>query len=379
MSTLSYTYNLTNGTTADANEVMGNFNSIAAVVNGSIDTANINLGITPAWTGAHTFNATNLKVKGSSSGVASLQNTFTTNNRTLTLPDTGANDTLVGLKHLKPGLYNITFAQGADSSQLKLTGVLGALSSNTPGYAILRDHYTGTLTIFVVVTDVTIDLTGAHWGLDGKGNVTDAILRVYAINDNNILRWGVGYQGGFVHLRNTQDDTTASNINLPEEILVNTNVTTDFSVCADVGYILASFTDASNEWAITQYHSNRSADGLWQPWNTTFSGFSVNPSNLNSLWSQIGKTIFINFSNTTDGTSNSTAFTLTGPIKCANSHISWPARITNNGVVSSTPGIVEANAASATFQLYTSYALQAWTNVNAKNARFQGSYEAYQP
>lgn len=378
MSNLSYTYILTNGTTADANEVMGNFNSVAAVLNGDVDTTNINLAIAPVWTGIHTFGAGNLKIKGAGSGLAVLQYTNTPFSRTYTFVDSEANDNIVTQRFLSPGAYRLKFAQGSDASQLLLTGEGGSLFTDSPAWITIR-RLDGTFITHSLTGDVTIDLTGAHWGLDGKGDVTGAILRVYAIDDNGTLKFGVGYQGGFTYIRNTQDDVTAANINLPEEILVDTNITTDNSAMLDIGYIIANFTDATNEWAITRYCAGLSADGLWQPWNTTFSGFSVNPSNFNSLWSQIGKTIFINFSNTTDGTSNSTAFTLTGPIKCANSHISWPARITNNGVVSSTPGIVEANAASATFQLYTSYALQAWTNVNAKNARFQGSYEAYQP
>ncbi len=69
MSTLTYTNSLQNGTTADADEVMANFNNITSVVNGSIDGTNIdtstalsvasivNAGIL-TQTGVATFTAT---------------------------------------------------------------------------------------------------------------------------------------------------------------------------------------------------------------------------------------------------------------------------------------------------------------------------------
>ena len=41
MTTLTFTNTLTNGTTADADEVMANFTNVSSVVNGSVDGTNI--------------------------------------------------------------------------------------------------------------------------------------------------------------------------------------------------------------------------------------------------------------------------------------------------------------------------------------------------
>ncbi len=283
----------------------------------------------------------------------------------------------------KPGIYNINFAQGADSSQLKITSAQGAaLSASNPGIVAIRSSTAGTVRFFYVTADVTMDLTGAHWGLDTKGNTTGSLLRVYAIDDNGTLRWGVGYQGGFNYIRNTQDDTTASNINLPEEIYTNGNVATDNSPMLDVGYIKANFTDASNEWAITDYFPSESADGIWQQWTTTFGGFSAAPAITDSNWMQIGKTVFLS-QTTANGTSNATTFTATAPIKA---RIAQGGQgngyLVNNGatLAAAQAGAVwTTTAASVTLDARRDPLGTAWTAANGKRANLTMFYDAYQP
>lgn len=292
-----------------------------------------------------------------------------------------------GLRWMDPnifrqqGLHNIAFAQGADSSQLKITSAQGAaLSATNPGYVVMRSSTAGTYRKFSVTADVTMDLTGCHWGLDAKGNVTGAILRVYAIDDNGTLRWGVGYQGGFNYIRNTQDDTTATNINLPEEIFTNGNVATDNSPMLDVGWIKANFTDATNEWAITEYHPNESADGLWQPWVFTITGFSVNPTWTNTRWMQQGQTIFILGHKNANGTSNATTWTMTAPIKSRDSRVAgMSAGVVDNGAAATTCSATQATASSVTLNIFKDPIGTAWTNANGKACHVWGQYEAYQP
>ena len=281
------------------------------------------------------------------------------------------------------GLHNIAFAQGSDSSQLKITSAAGAaLSSTNFGKVIIRSSTAGTYREFTVTADVTIDLTGAHWGLDGKGNVTGAILRVYAADDNGTLKWGVGYQGGFYYIRNTQDSTTATDINLPEEILVNSGVGTDNSPVRDVGYIRADFTDASDEWAITEYHPNESADGLWQPWTTTFTGFSANPTISFQRWTQVGQTVHLARIDSGTGTSNSVSFTMTAPVKCQSAGVfSSNANVQDNSAEQTTPGgVIMSTAGSTTITLLkNSSGGSTWTAAGGKASGFTFTYEAYQP
>lgn len=281
------------------------------------------------------------------------------------------------------GLHNIAFAQGADSSQLKITSAQGAaLSATNPGAVVIRSSTAGTYRSYYVTADVTMDLTGAHWGLDTKGNTTGSLLRVYAIDDNGTLRWGVGYQGGFRYIRNTQDDTTATNINLPEEIFTNGNVATDNSPMLDVGYIVANFTDASNEWAITAYCPGESADGIWQPWTTTYTGFSANPgiaTNNLRRWCQVGQLITIEVRHDTNGTSNATTFTMTLPTKPRNISLACCGGAADNGVTQTVIATASCTAASTTLTLRKDAAAAAWTNANGKSANVQMVYEAYQP
>jgi len=175
---------------------------------------------------------------------------------------------------VRQGLTNIAFKQGADSSQLTITSANGsALSASNPGYVRIRTTTAGTDVTFTVTADVTIDLTGSHWGYDTRGDVTGTVLRVYAINNNGALAWGVCLQAGFSYIRNTQDVTSSAGSS--EIVLTNVAVTVDNQPMQEVGYIRANFTDATNEWAITEYHADELADGLWQPWNPTRSGFSA--------------------------------------------------------------------------------------------------------
>lgn len=292
-----------------------------------------------------------------------------------------------GLRWMDPnifrqqGLHNIAFAQGADSSQLKITSAQGAaLSATNPGYVVMRSSTAGTYRKFSVTADVTMDLTGCHWGLDAKGDVTGAILRVYAIDDNGTLRWGVGYQGGFNYIRNTQDDTTAANIDLPEEIFTNGNVATDNSPMLDVGYIKANFTDSTNEWAIASYHPNESADGIHQPWTFALTGFSVKPTFTVAQWFQNGRTIFLTLRTSTNGTSNATTTTITGPVKSSIAdQRQIMTRVVDNGTSISTGGIGNTAAASSTISLFKQLNAAAWKNVGGKGFDITGYYEAYQP
>jgi hypothetical protein len=54
----------------------------------------------------------------------------------------------------------------------------------------------------------------------------------------------------------------------------------------------------------------------WQSWSPTFTGFSSNPTGV-YRWVQIGKTVTLSVVQLTNGTSNSTAFTMSLPVQAA--------------------------------------------------------------
>lgn len=253
------------------------------------------------------------------------------------------------------------------------------------GYVWLRSATDGRIVRGKVVANVSLDIGGAHWGLDTKGDVTGAILRIYAINHGNAADdftpiWGIGYQGGFNYIRNTQDDTTATNIDLPEEIFVNSAITTDNSPMTEVGYAKANFTDSGNTWAFTATFPGESGDGLWHPWTFTITGFSSNPSLLHAEWMSIKKTVFLNYNYFAAGTSNATTYTMTAPIKAGTDDVSGIGWVcADNGANPAEPALVETNTASVTLDLFKNSSRAAWTNVNGKAARVNLTYEAYQP
>lgn len=71
------------------------FSNVYNMFNAAISSDNLNMTANYPWTGVHTFDAADLRLKGAGSGVASLQNANTSTNRTITFPD--ATDTLAGI------------------------------------------------------------------------------------------------------------------------------------------------------------------------------------------------------------------------------------------------------------------------------------------
>lgn len=305
-------------------------------------------------------------------------------NSNLLFYDSAASATrnFLSVERLPVGLYNIGFKQGADTSQLRIAGGDGnSLAITNPGFIRVPKTSTNSLYTYKITSDIDIDLTGAHWGLDTKGNNIKVYLRVYAIVNLalNSITWGVGLQGGFTYVTAAQTSITATNITTPEMILTHQAVSAQ-NDCYDVGYIEAAFIDAINEWVILGYYPNRSADGLWQIWTTTYGGFSADPSGGVLKWTQIGNTIIVDKRNVTSGTSNATSFTMTLPIKNkAISGTQTGGAYIDNGAAATGPVVMQASASSATLNLYKTYGLGGWTNINGKNAEFTFSYEGYRP
>ena len=72
-------------------------------------------------------------------------------------------------------IVNATTTNAADS--IKITGSDGtALSAANYGWVTLPSATTGRLVTLSVTADVTILITGAHWGFDTKGDLTDYLL-----------------------------------------------------------------------------------------------------------------------------------------------------------------------------------------------------------
>lgn len=155
------------------------------------------------------------------------------------------------------GLQSATTTNTRDS--IKITSKDGtALSASNPAYVWLQGATVGTLTMFTVTSDVTIDLTGAHWGLGTNGDFNGVYLRVHAINNNGTLKWGVSLSH-FHEVADTSTSTTATSVNAKALMLVNSAVSTGTWNCRQVGYFRANFDDtggaAEDLWSLSTARS----------------------------------------------------------------------------------------------------------------------------
>ena len=264
-----------------------------------------------------------------------------------------------------------------------------ALSPSNYGWITLPGTTAGQLSTFSVTANVSIVLTGAHWGIGTTGDITGGLLRVLAINDNGTLRWGVAYQGGRTTLNTSNTSATATDINLPEEVLCTTAVGSATNRCREVGYVRANFDDtggaAEDLWAIQtgidDVVTGQNADGLWQPFNFSSTNFTANPTVNLLQWTQIGHTVFFRTELGYNGTSSGTTHTQEAPIK-AQSTSRQHTGATFDNATHSLAIVVDTVAGDATLTVARSLSVgnpTAWTNAVSNSWKYSISYEAYQP
>lgn len=281
--------------------------------------------------------------------------------------------------NLKIGLNNIILVQGSSSNKLKITSSTGIpLSLTNPGYVVVPNPTTGLFKIFIVTEDIVFNLNECNWGINH--NTIGAILRIYAINDNNILKWGVSYQGGFISITNSQSFENNNEVTSPEYILLNENLNSNNSFVVEVGYIRANFNAENISWNITHYFSGQSADGQWQPWIINFNGFAVNPTISVARWTQNGKKITAILDTEIAGVSNSHEFSSTIPIKPRYNSKNYFVKIIDNDIPLTAPGLIEMVAGSNEIIIHKTVSLdEDFLTSGGKSANFMIEYEAYAP
>lgn len=140
------------------------------------------------------------------------------------------------------GLAAAQTSVAADS--IRVQGADGtALSTSNPGYVVLPDTSNpGQITVFEVTSNVTLDLTGAHCGLGGRGDYSDVLFAVIAINDAGTLTWGARLYTNETTALDSKDSTTQASVTTSTSILVNNSLSGD-SRCHNVGWFKANFDD----------------------------------------------------------------------------------------------------------------------------------------
>ncbi len=186
------------------------------------------------------------------------------------------------------GIEAATTTNAADS--IRITSADGtALGQHNVGYLTLPSATTGLLTVFRMVADVTILLTGAHWGLGTFGDQTDFLLSLYAINDNGTLKWGVGSVPNHKVILNADDQTTNTSVTQVNHVLVTSALAGDAN-CLEIGYFKANFDDAGGAaedlWAVQTGIGDIAfgpCPGQRKKWTPTITGFG-NVSNTFFFW-----------------------------------------------------------------------------------------------
>lgn len=164
------------------------------------------------------------------------------------------------------GLDAITTTTTDDS--IRITSASGAaLSTTNPGYVVMASATLGRTIQFKIVSDVTIDLTGAHWGLGTNGNITDYELSIYALNDSGTVRWGVAAVPNHNLVLDADDNATATSITLVDQVLVDASLTGGDAQALELGWIKAAFNDTGDIWTIQGSDGDINLGARREGWN----------------------------------------------------------------------------------------------------------------
>lgn len=300
------------------------------------------------------------------------------------------NDSLVA--NLPTGSMNIgalAATTTTTSDSLKITGPTGvALSTTGFDIELPSDTTQGRFEQFTLSSDITLKISGAHWGMGTKGNVTGAILRWGFVNDGGATpALAIMYLGGREVVASTSTSTTQTSITAPEQVLVSRTLAVGTWPIVEFGYCYADFNDTGDIWAIQsgigKVLTGVLADGIWQPWAITegTSGWSAFPTVSVARWMSIKKTIYYTFYLTNGtGTSDATTANLAGPAKCAITGNAGSLFFVEDGGVEGSGGYIISIAGETTLELIEATSTNSsatWTNSGNKTANGYGCYEAY--
>ena len=116
----------------------------------------------------------------------------------------------------------------------------------------------------------------------------------------------------------------------------------------------------------------------WFSYVAAYTGFSADPGTPASRFRIVDKQCIVTHTAGSNGTSNTTAFTLSLPLSASASAIATVGLLgytVDNGLVKTTPGGWRINASSVAITLYSDAGLAAWSGSNGKRAWFTCMYE----
>lgn len=113
-------------------------------------------------------------------------------------------------------------------------------------------------------------------------------------------------------------------------------------------------------------------ESRWLDFGTVFTGFSSPPTNIFSSYKVIGDTCIYRPHSNTNGTSNTTAMTITAPFKAfdtGSSHWTWSFMAVDNGAFQTNPWCLYYSAVNNYIEVYKTWAFGAWTAALWKNVK----------
>ena len=290
----------------------------------------------------------------------------------------GANHSIGEISNVN--LVRVTSVGTNDTLRLQCGGA--TCSATNPGLVVSADGTTpGKPVIYTVTSDIDITLTGAHFEQGGNGDLPNGVLRVLLVNDLTLLKMCVAWVGGRTRL--TPGDTTATGTSaiLAENLLCNNAIVNTSNTALEIGYVKANFDDSdSDTWHISgnsdSVITGTNADGIWQHWNPTYSGFSADPSGGDARFTQVGSVITVNLRQNA-GTSNTSAFTFTLPIDVAKRVVSEAFTASDNStpLFNTSPQLDTKADGTNTATMFTDSNSGSWTASGSKSAVGTFSYE----
>jgi hypothetical protein len=149
-------------------------------------------------------------------------------------------------------------------------------------------------------------------------------------------------------------------------------VTTTVTLITNTDYAMAAATITDNH---ISYIENPEGFPHYFDWDAAPAGFSAVPTGQTYRWHVKGKTIFCEYVELTNGTSNATTFTATGPVTPLQGVTAVGGTLVDNGALRTVAGRVTMGAGSTAIAFRTDMANGAWTNANGKRAVCYWSYE----
>lgn len=120
------------------------------------------------------------------------------------------------------------------------------LSTSNIGYVTFSSTAVpGEIINYELTANLSITLTGAHWGLDTTGDYTDFILWLMLIEVSGTVILGVSARGGRDSIASVDTTTVNTSVSTRDKVFVSSTVGADGNA-TDIGFIKANFDDTGN-------------------------------------------------------------------------------------------------------------------------------------